>query len=91
MSSATCANEDKTSSVDTTFAVFCSLFIFLAISVLISTNALYSRFTTFSSAPKIWFSIVFNSSVIYLSPVVNVCFLINLSGTCDTNDFETSI
>ena len=53
MSSATVANDVNTSNVDTTLLVFCSLFTFLAISSLISVNALYSKFTTFSSAPKI--------------------------------------
>ena len=46
-------NDVKTSKLETTSLVFCNLFIFFEISSLISTNALYSRVTTFSSAPRI--------------------------------------
>ena len=58
---------------------------------LIFTNSLYSKATTFSSAPSTLLSSSLSSSVIYLSPPVNVCFLMYLSGTKDKLDFVTSI
>ena len=58
--------------------------------LLISINNLYSKSTTFVSAPKILLSNSFNSSVIYLSQFASVCFLIYLSGTKFKYDFVTS-
>ena len=52
-------------------ASICSAILFLT-----SINKLYSNSTNFSSAPKISSSNFFSSSVIYLSPVDNVCFLV---------------
>ena len=47
-----------------------------AISSLTLTKISYSRLIIFSSAPRIVFSISFNSGVMYLSQFTRVCFLI---------------
>ena len=87
---ATTESDAYTSIIAIALAVFCILTTSAAMRSLTSQNKSYSSEYSLSSAPRIISSRCFNSSVVYLSEPVRVCFRTHSTGTRFLNELVTS-